>query len=377
MIKNNHIKTTLLLFFISGISIVNIIFKILNRPSLIALLLLFLVTNYIINGYNKSHIRFQKDITMLILIIVISYYLIIYLSGLFFGFNYNIYSQQITNIIKNIIVIIPIIILTELLRYSINAKINKNKRLLILSCLSFFLLDTTLTIMNIDFQNMNETMNYISLFILPSFSKNILLTFLSINQNAKIQILYRFVMELPIYLVPITPKLGVYLQSVLEFSLPIVVLLSVDRFFKKLPINQKIIKYKDNKITKIIIIIFLTIVVSLTSGLFNHQAVVIASGSMQPYLYKGDIVIVRKLNNLEKRKLEIGNILVFRRENKIIVHRIYRKIKSGNYVFFETKGDNNKNSDGYLIEENEIIGTTNIRIKFLGLPTIIINNLIH
>ena len=98
---------------------------------------------------------------------------------------------------------------------------------------------------------------------------------------------------------------------------------------------------------------------------------------MQPYLYKGDIVIVRKLNNLEKRKLEIGNILVFRRENKIIVHRIYRKIKSGNYVFFETKGDNNKNSDGYLIEENEIIGTTNIRIKFLGLPTIIINNLIH
>ena len=40
------------------------------------------------------------------------------------------------------------------------------------------------------------------------------------------------------------------------------------------------------------------------------------------------------------------------------------------HIFYQTKGDNNNDPDNYLIELHEIIGTTNHKVKYIGLPTI-------
>ena len=109
--------------------------------------------------------------------------------------------------------------LVNVFRYSVNSKINDNKLLFILSVTTFFFIDTTLSISNINFTSVYTCLDDISLFVIPSLSKNILLTYLSIKTNYKTTILYRLVMELPVYLIPIVPDLGVYLKAVCEFSL--------------------------------------------------------------------------------------------------------------------------------------------------------------
>ncbi len=355
------------------------VLKILNEYTIIGFMIIELGIVYFLLGFDSRKKRFEKDIILVLSISCILYYLLTYLSGIIFGFNYNIYSLKLFNIIKNIVPVIIIIIICEICRYHINSKIYDKKYLMALSFLLFFLIDTTLVISKLNYSNINNLIDNISLYIIPSIGKNILLTYLTTKVNYKAQIIYRFLMEIPIFFVPIVPNLGIYLQSVFEFSLPIVILFVINSFYNKLPINKEKIKSnnKNKKTLYIPLFIFLGIVISLTAGLFRHQALVIASGSMVPNLYRGDVVLVKKLNDSEKIKLDVGDILVFKRENKTIVHRIYKKLESGNEVFYETKGDNNENPDGYLIELNEVVGTTNIRIKYIGWPTILIYDLFN
>ena len=63
-------------------------------------------------------------------------------------------------------------------------------------------------------------------------------------------------------------------------------------------------------------------------------------------------------------------VLAFKREDKIVVHRIYKIYTSGNEIFFKTKGDHNNAPDGYLTEAKEILGTVKFNIRYIGYPTV-------
>lgn len=378
--KRSYLKATILLSLISCIFLLNaFILKFINQFLLIIILIFFLGLIYLLFGFDNSHKRFEKDILLIISIYVIAYYVIIYSLGIIVGFTYNVYSLKIVSIMKNIFPILIIVVISELSRYNINSKIKNNNWLLFLSFVTFFLIDTTIIISKLEYNNFSVLLDNISLYIVPSLSKNLLLTYLSTKITYKPIIVYRLLMEIPIFLVPIFPNFGTYIESIIKLSIPIIILVRINNFYKKLPVNKEkiIIKKNYSMYVYILATIVLVTVIFLTSGIFKHQAIVIASGSMKPTFDRGDIVIVEKLSNQEKTELEEGSILAFRREGKLVIHRIYKKLKSGNEVFFETKGDNNENPDGYLIELNEIVGTSNIKIKYLGMPTIIIYDLFN
>ena len=378
MKKSTVYATTMLSLSCCFFFLLSFVFKNINQYWITGILLLLIFLTALLLGFDRSKKRFEKDIILILLISCITYYVILYLSGLFFGFNYNVYNLNLISIIKNILPTIFMIILCEVCRFMINTKIKENRFLLCLSFVFFFLVDTSIVFSKIHFHELATYIDSISLYIIPSISKNVLLTYLTTKSSYKTQITYRLIKEIPIFLVPIVPNLGNYLQAICELSIPVIVLILINNFYKKLPINQENIKSrKSHKLLYVCTLLVLGVVISLTSGLFSHQAIVIASGSMQPHLDRGDVVIVKKLKEEEKRDLNIGDILVFKREDKIIVHRIYKKYDSGNEVFFETKGDHNDNPDGYLIEVSDIVGTTHIKIKYIGLPTVYLYDLFN
>ena len=75
-------------------------------------------------------------------------------------------------------------------------------------------------------------------------------------------------------------------------------------------------------------------IIMLTSGLFKYKTIVIASGSMEPIIYRGDISIIKKLSDSEKERLTEGEIIVFKMDGKTVIHRINGIIKSGNDIFY-------------------------------------------
>ena len=75
----------------------------------------------------------------------------------------------------------------------------------------------------------------------------------------------------------------------------------------------------------------------------------------------------------DAENIEIGDVIVFISNRKDpIIHRVVKKIPNKNMFYFQTKGDNNKDSiknsqlDETNINENNIIGKAVLRIPFLG-----------
>lgn len=373
MKRSQKIIIGLLSFMFLVLLINSFITKIFSRYSICAFIFIVLIISYLLLGMEKEKSRYNKDIILSLLIYIAIYYITTYLFGLFIGFNKNVYSSNIILILKNIVPIIILIPLSELLRYIINSKIKDNYILLGLSIFVFTLIDTTITIQASSFKNFYDTLKVIGLFILPSLSKNYLLTYLTIKVSYKPNLVYRYLMELPRYILPIVTSFGVYIESVIYISFPIIVFIIIYNDFKKREKKNIILSSKFKKNTKFIyyiVTIILITVVSLTSGYFKYQAIVIATGSMTPNINKGDMVVIEKVAPKDAKKLKEGEVLAFKREDKIVVHRIYKIYTSGNEIFFKTKGDHNNAPDGYLTEAKEILGTVKFNIRYIGYPTV-------
>ena len=96
---------------------------------------------------------------------------------------------------------------------------------------------------------------------------------------------------------------------------------------------------------------------------------------MKPYISRGDVVLVDKIDTEDHKNLKKGDILAFKQHSKIIVHRIYKIIQRGDNVYFVTKGDNNNQADQGIIEPGDVVGKVLLKVKKIGLPSIWLNDL--
>ena len=98
-----------------------------------------------------------------------------------------------------------------------------------------------------------------------------------------------------------------------------------------------------------------------TPSFFGKKAFVIISGSMIPEIQIGDVVIVDETDNVK-----VGDIIAFRRESTVIVHRIVKEMNVKENVMYQTKGDNNNVEDPELVEVSSIEGVCVGKIPYIG-----------
>ena len=80
-------------------------------------------------------------------------------------------------------------------------------------------------------------------------------------------------------------------------------------------------------------------------SIFGKKAFVIISGSMIPHIQIGDVVLVSETNNVA-----VGDVIAFRRDSSVIVHRIVKEMNINGEVMYQTKGDNNNVEDKVKVE---------------------------
>ena len=144
----------------------------------------------------------------------------------------------------------------------------------------------------------------------------------------------------------------------------------------KIPISIKIIKI----IYKIIRIIFKTIlaitlvsvVILATQTLINKdkipsimgvEVLQVVSESMKGTLNINDVIIAKKV---EVKSLNVGDIIVFKKDGAVITHRITNIVKRYDKLEFETKGDANNTPDKGTVKEENIEGKYICTIKYIG-----------
>ena len=87
------------------------------------------------------------------------------------------------------------------------------------------------------------------------------------------------------------------------------------------------------------------------TNIFGFTALQISTGSMRDTLLEKDIIIVKVLNQEQIEELKKEDIIVYKQDNALIVHRIIN-IEGSTVV---TKGDAN-NTEDEPIQKNIIIG---------------------
>jgi len=336
---------------------------------------LFLVASFLFLrlyfGFDKSSKHYTKDIILTIIIYLLLYYMFAYLSGLALGFLKNGYSLRPLMIIKNMFPILLAIIISEIMRHIILNKGGKYRGVVATSIILFILIDINLIAHSFNLFDLESGLMFALKFCLPSISKNILLTYLVSKSGYKSGILYRLIMELPIYMLPIFPNFGDYIGVVINFLIPsILIYLLYANYAKKEFV-------KENKILRKTLVIFVSIVcvvqIFFTSGWFKYFTLTVGSGSMEPNLLVGDVIVIEKKNRDEKHDIKVGDILVFKHDNMVVVHRVIKIDEIDEVLIFYTKGDNNDDPDNYPIPEESVIGTTNLRIPYMGLPVVWLN----
>lgn len=374
--NNNYYRQLLLNLLILITIVLNSIFSVFNGYTFILFLLVitFLALKFI--GYEADTMRYKKDIVLKITILTIAYYMIIFAFGLFTGFNRNTLILGIIDTIKNILPLLLAIPLIEMLRYVFITKGQTSKVLIVLSVISLTLLD----IMLLNYFYVYTTFDFVFLLLLPSISKNIFISYLTYKVGYKPAIIFNFLLELPIVILPFYPTFGTYVDSVIKFLFPFIVMFSVRRSFLSNDYDKVVSRERNSRIFSklgyIISFLFLFTIVALTSGVFKYYAVTIATGSMRPNINVGDIVIIEKVKDNFDIVKE-GEVLAYHHEGKIIVHRIIKILVVDNVKYIYTKGDNNSASDGYPIMAKDIVGIVKVKIPYVGYPAVELSKLIN
>ena len=317
--------------------------------------------------------RKSNDVIILrnILIYVVSYYLIVYLSGLYLGFVKTIYSYTLNNLTMNIFPSILSIIAVEIIRGELIYKTKNNKWIIIFSCIAFVLFEVSINFVFYDLRIQDNLYQFIGLLILPSIAKNILMSVIHSKTDKYPAMVYRFAMETIGFVLLIEPNTGPYIKSVLLILLPILVglmVLGTERKVKSAPENAK----RSAKVY-FVLIVFLLLVVLINSGLVKYQSLVIGSNSMKDYLEKGDVILIEQTKNHDKFK--VGDVMAFYYDGKVIVHRIVLKETRNGEIYYKTKGDNNEKEDSTFISQKMIKGKVLGRMKFIGLPSVWLSEL--
>ncbi|MBQ9018841.1 MAG: signal peptidase I [Bacilli bacterium] len=374
--KTSHKKALAILMFIALVSIVNFFFPfILDSNRHLILLGLVLVILYLLLGIDIKGKSNNRLIIRDILIYITFYYLLIYLLGLLTGFVRTIYSYTISNLVINIIPSILTIFGVELIRNQLINKTNKKKIIVVLSCIVFILFEISINFQYYNLTIKDEIYLFIGLLVASSISKNILMTVIAMKTDYLPAVVYRLLIETLDFVVLIQPDLGPYLNSVVAIMLPILTAIMLINMGKKVKDTPE--KVKKGSKFYIVLVIILSILVLLNSGLLKFQTLVIGSQSMLPMIDKGDVVLIERLNKEEKDKVKLGEILVYRYDNKIICHRVVKVSKRDNGTFYKTKGDNNDQDDKIVLSRKEVMGKVIYRIKYIGLPSVWLNELFN
>lgn len=321
---------------------------------------------------DKTYARIQVTITMLLIgIVQIVLYL---LTGFLEGFSKNAISMSFNRFLTVILPIILILVVIELLRYMISVKFEKNNLIRILSITMFVLFDVTLFGSNVNFNSLDSVLEFLGITFFPSLVSNIVFDDMVVKYGYKPILVYRLLTTLCYYMLPIVPNMYILFRAIARIVIPLIFYFILSYMYDRVTFQEALKVKPKISISSIIILILVIIMAGLISCEFRYGILTIGSGSMTGTLNKGDIAFFEKFNGQE---LEIGDIIIFKRGKRNIVHRITQVgLFNDEYVYI-TKGDKNKVEDNGYVYQKDIQGIVHYRIKYIGYPSIWIRNLFN
>ena len=127
-------------------------------------------------------------------------------------------------------------------------------------------------------------------------------------------------------------------------------------------------KTKNVVIISLVVLILVPVLyISLSMIAGSMKLFIVLSESMVPVMLVGDAIIIE---HTSAEDISIGDIMTFYRgKNATVSHRVVEIYGSGNDITFQTKGDNVKVKDPFIVESKDVIGKAVFKIPYIGYLT--------
>lgn len=318
--------------------------------------------------------KLKKEIWDYTLIAVLVYIILYLIFGLFVTFGKNPNSNTIKGFLINFWVTGSIIICKEYIRFLIinNVFEKQKKNVCIWTVIIFSILEIT-NIININEINGYYIFKLLIGNILPIISKNILFTYISYCKFYLPAILYELFIYAILWTSPILPNLNWFMIAIIDIVVPMLLFICI-RYIK---VKKEFARNRREKTEKeptsvVVLIIFVVLGIWFAWGIFPIKPLAVATGSMEPNINIGDVVIIKKCT---MNDIKVGDVIEYKKSGASIIHRVLEinQDNEGNY-YIVAEGDNNETMDKKVLEE-QITGKCLFKIKYLGYPAVWISNL--
>lgn len=312
----------------------------------------------------------KKEISIVMFIFALMYLSLFYLLGTFFGYNKTSTPFNINTTINFIIPIVLIIYSIEIIREILLAQKNKVSTLILfLSCI---IIDLILYSDVYNIYKLDDFLIICGFIIFSSISFNLLYNYISSRYGKNSIIIFKIIIIIYPYIIPIVPNVYIFLKTFLRILAPYFIYLFIENTYAK---TSFLVPQKDKAkeiITTTVLLLGLLSIVLLVSCNYKYGILVIGSGSMKNELNIGDATIFKKYSNDE---IKVGDIIIFEKRNIKIIHRVVDIKNINGKQRYYTKGDANTRIDDEYVKEEEIIGISKVKLKYIGYPSIWLRNI--
>lgn len=343
--------------------------------SYIVMPLLWLTLAFLVWFLPKVHpkglLRLKSFLKLWSFNFAIAYILISVIAGFIDGFGKSPYSHSFKGVIMNIFLITSVLLGRELIRNYIINSLTDNENYL------FFLITALfMTITNISLNSFTTLKGYAKIveftarYFAPEFCRNFLANYLVFLGGPASSIIYIGVIEAVHWLSPVLPNLKWITQALVGILCPVFSLMFLQNMY--IGVSKKGRKReveKENPISWMITSIVSIGIIWFSVGVFPIYPSVIATGSMEPMIKPGDVILIKKTDNVK-----LNDVVQYKKDDILIAHRIIDIVEDEKGKSYRTKGDNNSVPDFDLVNGEQIKGKVVKVVPKIGWPTLLIKS---
>mgnify|MGYP000894972751 CR=1 FL=1 len=325
----------------------------------------------------EAKIRHRSDICFRAFLFAFIHIALWFCLGLFEGFGKNPFNTALSGILRNVLAFGPVLIGREWVRNHIarHGARKENYFVLIITALFFTLTNFNITRYS-GLTDLQKLVQFMARFFLPEFSRNLMATYLSQIGGTSASLLYLGVFEAVNYVSPVLPDLKWITAALVGIMCPVFSFIWMqDIYLREAGLVRKSKQDNESIIGWAVTCILSIGIVWFASGVFPIYPSVIATGSMEPFIKPGDMILVKKVQNMSDiEDIKVGDIIQFRKDNILICHRVVEILSKEDGLYYRTKGDNNSEPDPELVRTEQIRGKITQVIPKIGWPTLLLKS---
>ncbi len=290
------------------------------------------------------------------------------LLGAISGFGKSPYDRSLLGILINIVSLGIALIGTELARaWLVNRHFARKPLLGIPLLATFFTFYSFPWNKLINISTGLSGVKFIGSELLPTLAQNFLTTYLAFLGGPLPAIIYRGGLLAVERLSPVLPLSNWVGQTLFGVLAPVLGMILVREIFQEENHLKYRVSNEGSHLSWVTTSVAAILIIWFAMGVFSYVPKVILTGSMQPQIRVGDVVIVHRIEKQQVRsEVQVGDIIMFPVNDMKVTHRVIgiRHVEGKNY--YTTKGDANPDVDINPVSQGNVLGKVVMTVPKVG-----------